>query len=407
MSIFAKNAKMKNFKREYYLQKIRPFVNKQLIKVLKVQRRVGKSYILQQIKNEILTANPTANIIFINLEKLEFSHIQNFTQLSEFIESKTKPEHNYLFIDEIQDIENFEKVLRSLVSEPNFDIYCTGSNAKILSGELATYLSGRQIEIKIHPLSYSEFLDFYDKKKNLDTLNSYMRFGGMPYMINLEDIDEVKNEYLQNIFNTIVFRDVVARYEIRDVSFLQNLINYVSDNVGSLVSANNINKFLKSQKINKTTQSIINYLEYFENSYSINKVKRIDLHGKKIFESGEKYYFEDLGIRNSIVGFNTADIHKIIENIVYNHLIFRGYKVFIGKMNDLEIDFVAEKNGETNYFQVAYLLKDELTIDREFGNLLKISDNYPKYVISFDTFNAPNTYKGIKHFLLIDFLTEF
>jgi len=398
---------MNNYKREFYLQKIRPFVNKQLIKVLTGQRRVGKSYILQQIKDEIITANPNANIIFINLEKLEFSHIQNYTQLSEFIQSKTKPENNYLFIDEIQDIQNFEKVLRSLVSESNFDIYCTGSNAKILSGELATYLSGRQIEIKIHPLSYSEFLDFYNKKKNFETLNSYMRFGGMPYMINLEDIDEVKNEYLQNIFNTIVFRDIVARYEIRDVSFLQNLINYVSDNVGSLVSANNINKFLKSQKINKTTQSIINYLEYFENSYSINKVKRIDLHGKKIFESGEKYYFEDLGIRNRIVGFNTADIHKIIENVVYNHLIFKGYKVFVGKMNDLEIDFVAEKNGETNYFQVAYLLKDELTIDREFGNLLKISDNYPKYVISFDTFNVPNTYKGIKHFLLIDFLTEF
>jgi len=398
---------MNNYKREFYLQKIRPFVNKQLIKVLTGQRRVGKSYILQQIKDEIITANPNANIIFINLEKLEFSHIQNYTQLSEFIQSKTKPENNYLFIDEIQDIQNFEKVLRSLVSESNFDIYCTGSNAKILSGELATYLSGRQIEIKIHPLSYSEFLDFYNKKKNFETLNSYMRFGGMPYMINLEDIDEVKNEYLQNIFNTIVFRDIVACYEIRDVSFLQNLINYVSDNVGSLVSANNINKFLKSQKINKTTQSIINYLEYFENSYSINKVKRIDLHGKKIFESGEKYYFEDLGIRNRIVGFNTADIHKIIENVVYNHLIFKGYKVFVGKMNDLEIDFVAEKNGETNYFQVAYLLKDELTIDREFGNLLKISDNYPKYVISFDTFNVPNTYKGIKHFLLIDFLTEF
>lgn len=398
---------MNNYKREFYLQKIRPFVNKQLIKVLTGQRRVGKSYILQQIKDEIITANPNANIIFINLEKLEFSHIQNYTQLSEFIQSKTKPENNYLFIDEIQDIQNFEKVLRSLVSESNFDIYCSGSNAKILSGELATYLSGRQIEIKIHPLSYLEFLDFYNKKKNFETLNSYMRFGGMPYMINLEDIDEVKNEYLQNIFNTIVFRDIVARYEIRDVSFLQNLINYVSDNVGSLVSANNINKFLKSQKINKTTQSIINYLEYFENSYSINKVKRIDLHGKKIFESGEKYYFEDLGIRNRIVGFNTADIHKIIENVVYNHLIFKGYKVFVGKMNDLEIDFVAEKNGETNYFQVAYLLKDELTIDREFGNLLKISDNYPKYVISFDTFNVPNTYKGIKHFLLIDFLTEF
>jgi predicted AAA+ superfamily ATPase len=398
---------MKNYKREHYLQKIRPFFNKQLIKVLTGQRRVGKSYILHQIKEEIIAANPNANIIFINLEKLEFSHIQNFKQLSEYIQSKTKPKHNYLFIDEIQDVEGFEKVLRSLVSEPDFDIYCTGSNAKILSGELATYLSGRQIEIKIHTLSYPEYLEFYDKEKNLETLNSYIRFGGMPYMINLEDIAEVKDEYLRNILNTIIFRDIVARYEIRDVSFLQNLIHYTADNIGSLVSANNINKFLKSQKINKTTQSIINYLDYFENSFSINKVKRINIHGKKILESGEKYYFEDLGIRNNIVGFNIADIHKIIENIVYNHLVFKGYKVFVGKMNDLEIDFVAEKNGETNYFQVAYLLKDETTIEREFGNLLKISDNYPKYVISFDTFSVPNTYKGIKHFLLIDFLTEF
>jgi predicted AAA+ superfamily ATPase len=398
---------MKNFKRDIYLQKIKPFINKQLIKVLTGQRRVGKSYLLHQIKEEILFLNKKANIIFINLEKIEFSHIQNYIQLSDYIRSKTKPETNYLFIDEIQDVDGFEKVLRSLVSEPNFDIYCTGSNAKILSGELATYLSGRQIELRVHSLSYLEYLTFYGLENNAESLQSFMRFGGMPYMIHLEYNIEVISEYLQNITNTIIFRDVVARYEIRDVSFLQNLMQYLADNTGSIVSANNISKYLKSQNMNKTAQSIINYIDYIENSFAIQKVKRMDIRGKRIFESGEKYYFEDVGIRNSLVGFNMADVHKMMENVVYNHLVFKGYKVFVGKLNDIEIDFVAEKNGETNYFQVTYLLKDNVTIEREFGNLLKIDDNYPKYVISYDNFQVPNTYKGIRHFLLIDFLTSF
>lgn len=398
---------MNIIKREYYLKKIRPFVNKQLIKVITGQRRVGKSYLMMQICEEILLQNPQANVIYVNLEKLEFSHIQNFMQLADYIKSKTKIANNYLFIDEIQDITGFEKVLRSLVSEPNFDIYCTGSNAKILSSELSTYLSGRQIEIRVHPLSFLEYLQFYNKTADSDSLNAFLRFGGMPFMINLDDNHEVKTEYLQNIFSTILFRDVVSHYDIRDITFLQNLIRYLADNVGSLMSANNINKYLKSQNIKKTTQSIINYIEYIENSYTVNKVRRIDLHGKKIFESGEKFYFEDLGIRNSIVGFNQSDIQKIIENSVYNHLIYNGYKVFIGILNGFEVDFVAEKNGETVYIQVAYLLKEDSTIKREFGNLLKINDNFPKYVISLESFSVPNTYKGIIHLNLIDFLQKF
>ncbi len=399
--------KMENYKREFYLNKIRPYINKQLIKVLTGQRRVGKSYILMQIRDEILAQNPQANIIYINLEKLEFSTIQNFTQLADYISKNTKPQWNYLFIDEIQEIAGFEKVLRSLVSEPNFDIYCTGSNAKMLSSEFATYLSGRQIEIHIHSLSFQEFIDFHKRTADANSLLEYLQFGGMPYLINLQDNTDVKLEYLQNIYNTILFRDIVSRYEIRDISFLENLIRYIADNLGSISSANNITKYLKSQNIQKTTQSIINYTEYIENAYVINKVRRIDLHGKKIFESGEKFYFEDLGIRNSIVGYNFAEIQKIIENVVYNHLIYKGYKVFIGKLNDLEIDFVADKNGELTYIQVAYLLHDDATIKREFGNLLKLNDNFPKYVISFDAFSTPNTYKGIRHLTLLDFLLNF
>lgn len=398
---------MKNIKREHYLNKIRPFVNKQLIKVLTGQRRVGKSFLMQQICNEIKEQNPDANIIYINLEKMEFSHIQDYKQLSNYIYSKANKDFNYLFIDEIQDIKDFEKVLRSLIAEDNFDIYCTGSNANILSGELATYLSGRQIEIRVHPLSYPEFLEFYEKSAGNISLNEYLKFGGMPYMLNFMDDEDIKNEYLQNIFNTILFRDVVSRYDIRDITFLQNLITYIADNIGSLLSANNINKYLKSQNISKTTQSVINYLQYIENSFTINKIRRVNLHGKKIFESGEKFYFEDLGIRNSIVGFRPSEINKILENSVYNHLVFRGYKVFIGQLRDLEIDFVAEKSGETLYVQVAYLLHDQATIKREFGNLLKINDNFPKYVVSYDDFNTPNTYEGIKHLPVYKFLSDF
>lgn len=398
---------MNNYKREYYLQKVRPFIDKQLIKVFTGQRRVGKSFLMMQIRDEILERKLDANIIYINLEKLEFSKIKNYTQLAEYIASQTKKAYNYLFIDEIQEIEGFEKVLRSLVSEPDFDIYCTGSNAKMLSGEFATFLSGRQIEIRVHSLSYPEFLNFHQFNNDSNTLNLYLQFGGMPYLINLLNDNEIKSEYLNNILNTILFRDIVSRYDIRDISFLENMIRYIADNVGSLLSATNISKFLKSQNINKSTQSIINYIEYIENSFIINRVRRINLQGKKIFESGEKFYYEDLGIRNQIVGFNISEIQKIIENAVYNHLLFKGYKVFVGKVQNTEIDFVAEKNGETVYLQVAYLLKDESTINREFGNLMKIKDNFPKYVISYDSLTASNTYKGIIHITLSDFLLNF
>jgi predicted AAA+ superfamily ATPase len=398
---------MNIYKREYYLQKVRPFIDKQLIKVFTGQRRVGKSYLMMQIRDEIQERKPDANIIYINLEKLEFSKIKNFTQLAEYIATHTKEVNNYLFIDEIQEIEGFEKVLRSLVSEANFDIYCTGSNARMLSGEFATYLSGRQIEIRVHSLSYPEFLEFHQLTNNINTLNLYLQFGGMPYLINLHDDNEIKSEYLNNILNTILFRDIVSRFDIRDISFLENLIRYIADNVGSLLSATNISKFLKSQNIQKSTQSIINYIEYIENSFIINRVRRLNLQGKKIIESGEKFYYEDLGIRNQIVGFNISEIQIIIENAVYNHLLFKGYKVFVGKIQNTEIDFVAEKNGETVYLQVAYLLKDESTINREFGNLLKINDNFPKYVISYDSLTASNTYKGIKHLILEDFLLNF
>lgn len=392
-------------KREIYLQRIRPFIGQKLIKILTGQRRVGKSFLLKQIQEEIKSKEKNANFIYLDLEKYIHQHIKTDSDLFEYIISKSeKDKKNYVFIDEIQEVRNFEKVLRNFYSEENYEIFCTGSNAKLLSGELATQLSGRQIEIKIHPLSYLEFLEFHNLEDSDAGLTKYMTYGGMPFLTNLKLEKALTSEYLQNLINTILFKDIVSRYNIRDTVFLQNLIKFIANNIGSLVSANGISKYLKSQNIKKTTQTVLDYLEYINNSFLINKVNRYDIIGKKIFESNEKYFFEDIGIRNVISGYNISDQNKIIENLVYNHLRICNFKVLVGNINKNEIDFVAEKDGEIIYIQVALTIDNEQTLKREFGNLLKINDNYTKYVITMNKFETPNTYNGIKHLTLREFL---
>jgi uncharacterized protein len=398
---------MENIKREIYLEKIRPFVNQPLIKVLIGQRRVGKSFLLRQVAAEILSGNAEANIIYIDKEKYEFDVIQNYHHLMEYIKSRQKEGMNYLFIDEVQEIKEFEKALRSLLSETNFDIYCTGSNAKMLSGEIATILSGRQITFKIYSLSFIEFCQFNRLEMNLQTLNSFLKYGGLPYLMHLPKQDEIIFEYLRNIYSTILFRDVVSRNEIRDVAFLNNLLRFIADNTGSLVSAKKISDYLKSQQSSKTVSVILNYISYLEEAYFLLKVKRKDIQGKKIFEVNEKYYFEDFGLRNSVNGFKISDIGKIAENAVYQHLLICGYDIFVGKSGDKEIDFVAERNGETLYIQVTSYLSDDKVIEREFGNLLAIPDNYPKIVVSLDEFSGSSTYKGIMHQTLLEFLSKY
>ena len=393
--------------RDLYINRVKPFINQKLIKVLTGQRRVGKSYILQLLANEIKLQNPTANFIFIDKEKYEFDNIRNHSQLMDYININKKDEMNYLFIDEVQDIEGFERVLRSLYSEKNFDIYCTGSNAQIFSGELTTYLSGRQIVFHIGSLNFTEFCTFHKLTPDNETLLKYLKYGGLPYLIHLPDDEKTRYEYLNNINATILYRDVINRHQIRDPRFLSDLIKFLADNIGSLFSANKISKYLKNQQIKKNVSLILDYISHLENAYFINKVHRSDIQGKKQFEIGEKYYFEDLGLRNSIFGFNAADIGKIIENMVYLHLRNCGYEIQIGFSENREIDFIATHNGEKSYVQVAYLLSDNTVIEREFVNLLKIDDNYPKYVVSYDDFSAKNTYKGITHFTLLDFLLNF
>ncbi len=398
---------MENIKREIYLEKIRPFINQPLIKVLIGQRRVGKSFLMRQVADEILSGNAEANIIYIDKEKYEFDAIQNYHHLMEYIKSRQKEGMNYLFIDEVQEIKEFEKALRSLLSETNFDIYCTGSNAKMLSGEIATILSGRQITFKVYSLSFIEFCQFNRLEMNLQTLNLFLKYGGLPYLMHLPKQDEIIFEYLRNIYSTILFRDIVSRNEIRDVAFLNNLLRFIADNTGSLVSAKKISDYLKSQQSSKTVSVILNYIAYLEEAYFLLKVKRKDIQGKKIFEVNEKYYFEDFGLRNSVNGFKISDIGKIAENAVYQHLLICGYDIFVGKSGDKEIDFVAERNGETLYIQVTSYLSDDKVIEREFGNLLAIPDNYPKMVVSLDEFSGSSTYKGIMHQILLEFLSKY
>ncbi|MDE5842710.1 MAG: ATP-binding protein [Muribaculaceae bacterium] len=398
---------MKIIERSQYIDHIRKFLNKGMIIALTGQRRVGKSYIMRQLSAEIQAANPDANIIFINKEKTVFSNLRTADDLARYLNGKLKDDvSNYLLIDEVQDIEGFENILRSLNADEECQIIVTGSNAKMLSSELSTYLGGRYIEIHIQSLSYREFLTFHGLEDSDKSLLKYLEYGGLPhlYRLGLENEDMVW-EYVQNIYNTIVLKDVVQREGLRNVTLFENLMRYVSDNTGQLVSATSLAKYLKSQRVELTPISAINYLKAASNAYIVNKVSRYDIHGKRLLETNDKYYFEDLGLRNMLVGTNrSGDIEKVIENAVYLHLKNLGYKISVGTLPNGEIDFVAEKGGTPIYIQVAYLIAEEKTLEREFGNLLKIQDNYPKYVISMNPMLRPQNYEGIRHLTLRQFL---
>ena len=392
--------------RPIYTERIKPFIDKEIIKVISGQRRVGKSYILFQLIDTIKHSNPLANIIYINKELKPHEQIVDNDKLYQYVKTNLKTgAKNYLFVDEIQEIEGFERALRSLLAENCCDIFCSGSNANMLSGELATFLAGRYVEFTIHSLGYDEFLNFFQLENSSDNLIKYLTVGGMPYLkvIGLDEFSVF--EYLRNVYASILLKDVVAREGIRNIQFLENLIGFLADNVGSLFSANNIAKYLKSQRATISPQSVLNYLKPLTNAFFVYKVMRFDISGLKLFEVGEKYYFEDLGLRNSIRGFDRRkDINKVMENAVYLHLIRLGYNVYVGQLGAAEIDFVAQKNGNTIYVQVAYMLTDENTVQREFGNLLKIDDNYRKYVVTMDDYNAGSNYNGIDQMHLKDFL---
>lgn len=396
----------KSIVRPLYIDRVSPFIGKNLIKVFTGQRRVGKSYLMFQIIDLIRERDKRAHIIYINKEDLAFSEIKNAVHLNDYVlQHKSENQISYVFIDEIQEIENFEDALRSLLLDEQIDLYCTGSNAQLLSGDIAGRLSGRFIEINVYSLTYIEFLEFHQLEDSDSTLWSYMKYGGLPYLRHLALDENIVFEYLKNIYSTIVFRDIINRYAVRNTVFLEQLVLFLASNTGRIFSAKKISDFLKSQKINIAPNQVQLYIQHLTNAFLVHQVKRYDIEGKRLFEIGEKYYFENLGIRNALWGYRVEDMGKMMENVVYNHLLSEGYVVHVGVLGSNEIDFVAEKKGEKLYVQVALSLTEEKTIEREFGNLQKISDNYPKMVVTMDQFEG-NTIEGIRAINLRSFLSK-
>lgn len=389
---------MELIERRQYVDKVVDYIGKGVIVVLTGQRRVGKSCILKSVANRIKAEDVDANIIYINKEYSDFRDIHDENQFGEYVEKHLQAAlHNVLLVDEVQDIDNFENTLRSLQAKDQCDIIITGSNAKMLSGELATYLSGRYIEINIQGLSYSEFLQFHHLPDSDDTFRKYITYGGLPQLahIGLDNTDMIR-DYLSDIYNTVIMKDVISRESIRNVRFLSDLVKFVADNIGKNISANSISKFMRSQGVTVSPTLTANYLTFLCNAYIVRQSKRYDIHGRRLFDTNEKYYFNDFGLRNNLVGVNIiGDIEKLLENVVYQHLCQKGYKVTVGQLQNAEIDFVAERAGTREYFQVCYVLSSQETIGREFGNLRKIRDDFPKTVICMDSMYAGNVYEGI------------
>lgn len=399
---------MESIERSLYINQIEKHLGKGLIIVLVGQRRVGKSYMLRMVRDAKIS-NSSNNVIFIDKEKRAFDTIKNYQDLNQYIEAQwVEGKHNYILIDEVQDIDEFERTVRSYRTEPDTDIIITGSNARMLSNELSTLIGGRYKEIYIQSLSYAEFLTFHKLADNDESLALYIQYGGLPGLQRIGLNENDAREYQMDIYHTVLLKDVIMRNNIRNIPFLENLVRFLADNTGKLISANSIAKFMKSQGESITSSVIINYLSYLCEAYILHKVNRYDIHGKRLFETNDKFYFEDNGIRNAIAGgTREGDIEKVIENVIYQHLVRLGYKVCVGQLQAAEIDFVCTKSdGQRAYIQASYIIADEATREREFGNLRAIKDNYPKYVISMTPLLTKNDYDGITHLHLRHFLTK-
>ena len=394
--------------RQSYLEKIERFLGKDTIIILTGQRRIGKSYILRLFRDKV-SQDERANVIYIDKEKHEYDDIQTYKDLNAYIDARRdRSKTNFILVDEIQDIEEFEKSVRSYYEEPDIELIVTGSNLKMLSSDLSTLIGGRYKEIYIHALSYEEFMLFHQLPDSDDTLAKYIQFGGLPGLVKMGLDEQDAREYQTDVYHTVLLKDVIMRNKIRNVPFLENLVRYLADNTGKIISANSIAKYMKSQGDNVTSTAIINYAKYLCDAYLIHKVNRYDIHGKKLFESNDKFYFEDNGLRNALAGGSReGDIEKVIESIVYNHLIRLGYEVTVGQLQAGEIDFVCKKpKGQRIYVQASYIIANEETREREFGNLSAIKDNYPKYVISMTPLVSKQDSEGITHLHLRKFLTE-
>lgn len=397
-------------KRELYMSQIRPFIGNELIKVLTGIRRSGKSVMLELIQEELLESGvDSSQFISYNFEQLSNAYLCTAKALHSEILRRASALNGkvYLFLDEIQEVDAWEKCINSLRLDIDCDIYITGSNAKLLSGELATYLGGRYVEFVIYPFSFSEFTELYTEiypaASAAQCFQKYLLAGGMPYLANLSYAEEPSRKYLEDLFNSVVLKDIVKRNKIRDVDLLERIIAYVMANAGTTFSATSISKFFKNEQRTVATDTVLNYLKYCMDAYLFYQVSRQDIQGKQLLSTNEKYYIVDHGIREAVFGGNMKDINLVLENIVYMELLRRGYTVTVGKVGEREIDFVCKKQSDLLYVQVAYLLAIEDTIVREFGAYDAVRDNYPKYVVSLDELDMSRN--GIKHRNIRDFLT--
>lgn len=396
------------YKRNLYIEKIQPYVDKPVVKVITGMRRVGKSCFLQLIINELHARKvDLKNILYINKESLDYDFIKDYRDLNSHV---TETFSNvggtkYLFVDEVQEIEHWEKAIASFFSNNDFDIYITGSNAHLLSSEIATLISGRYIEIPVYSLSFEEFLLFRDKRREnkREEFSIYLWAGGFPVIHHFDFNQEVVYQYVSSIYNTILLKDVIKRNNVRNVTLLENITQYIFQNIGNIFTAKKVSDYLKSQKLRVSIDTVQNYISYLISTFAIFKVPRFDVKGKRLLELHEKYYLGDVALRHALLGYREGDISGVLENLVFLELKRRGYHVFIGKAGNKEIDFIAEKQDKKMYIQVAYLLTSPETIEREFSALKSLKDNYPKYVISMDEVFGKDI-DGIQRIKLVDFL---
>ncbi|MGN0214092.1 MAG: ATP-binding protein [Muribaculaceae bacterium] len=399
---------MKVIPRPQYTEKIASLINRGMMLILVGQRRVGKSKILELFKDWLNENRPEANVLYINKEYQEFRDIETSDQLYDYVAVRLpKGGDNYLLIDEVQDIENYENALRSFHAENLCQVIATGSNAYIFSSELGTRLSGRYMEIKIYNLTYLEFLRFHIMEDSEQALMHYMNMGGLPGLLAFRPEEKSQiNDYLEGVFNTVLVKDIVSREKVRNVTQLENIIRYIADNIGKPISITNIVRYMTSKSEKISDETVSSYLKYLRDAFLTIPIKRFDIHGKVLLESNNKQYFSDHGIRNYLCGSDIrGSIEKIMENVVWNHLRSQGFEVTVGILRAGEVDFVATKSDTRIYVQVTYLLAADETIKREFGNLVAIKDNYPKYVVSLDPVSGGfSKYPGIEHVNLRDFL---
>lgn len=396
-------------KRELYMSKIRPFMNGELVKVMTGLRRSGKSVMLELIRDELLEQGcGSEQFIEYNFEKMGYRHLCRAEALHDEVMERAREISGkvYLFFDEIQEVKDWERCVNSLRVELDCDIYITGSNAKLLSGELATYLGGRYVEFVIYPFSFAEFMQLYrtvaPEATEAESFRTYLKTGGMPYLSNLKYNEAPCNLYLEDLYRSVVLKDIVERNSVRDVDLLEKIISYVISNVGMTFSANSISKYFKNENRKAAPETILNYIKHCTDSYLFYQVRREELQGKQILSTNEKYYMADHGIREAVFGSNSRDINQVLENIVFTELLRRGYKVTVGKIGDREIDFICHKQDGKIYVQVAYMLASEDTVEREFGVLEEIRDNFPKYVVTMDELDFSRN--GIKHRNIKQFL---